>query len=58
MCPYCDGFGCKLDCSNAPWNFDRPVIRVSKLSFMLRFARWKREISGCSLITADEIAWM
>lgn len=39
-CPYCQSLlGCAVDCSNAPWNFDKDASG-SRLVYLLRQRRW------------------
>lgn len=64
-CRQCgSSLGCDVDCSNAPWNWDRPR-RVSRIVYLMRIARWwigdtrnaDRRFSGMTSLRSARLTW-
>lgn len=53
--------GCAVDCSNAPWNFDKPD--TTPMAYLVRLVRWVREVGSYRFgeptgLCLSDLKWM
>ena len=61
-CPGCGSMlGCAVDCSWAPWNWDKDLRHASPFVHLLRLVRWCRKVGhskGPVGFTVSELRWL